>query len=163
MSSISGVVVGLVTQVRPGELKATYPWLDAQHETDWVRIASGMSGNGRGSFLMPELHDEVLLAFDQGNPRVPYVVGFLWNGQDLPPGQDVRDRRITSRNGHTIRMLDTTPSNGSVGALVIQDGHDNVIVMSNSKITIHGVGLLEIDAPNITIKGRPVADGINPI
>src|SRR5690348_848072 len=74
MSSISGVVVGLVTQVRPGELKATYPWLDEQHETDWVRIAAGMSGNGRGSFFMPELQDEVLLAFDQGNPRLPYVV-----------------------------------------------------------------------------------------
>jgi uncharacterized protein involved in type VI secretion and phage assembly len=163
MSTINGVVVGLVTQVEPGQVKVTYPWLAEQHETDWIRIATAMSGNGRGSFLMPELQDEVLLAFDQGNPRLPYVVGFLWNGTDLPPGQDVRDRRITSRNGHTIRFLDATPSGGSVGALVIQDGHGNTIVMSNTKITIQAMGLLEIDAPNITIKGRPVVDGSNPI
>ena len=80
-----------------------------------------MSGNNRGSFFMPELQDEVLVAFNQGSARDPYIVGFLWNGQDLPPGQDVRDRRITSRNGHEIRFLNSTPDNGNVGALVIQD------------------------------------------
>jgi uncharacterized protein involved in type VI secretion and phage assembly len=163
MSNMQGVVIGLVTQVKPGQIKATYPWLDDQHETDWVRVAAPMSGNNRGGFLMPEVHDEVLLAFDQGNPRLPYAVGFLWNGEDVPPGQDVRDRRLTSRNGHTIRFLDATPSGGSLGALVIQDAHGNVITMSNGKISIRATGLLEIDAPHVTIKGRPVVGGINPI
>jgi uncharacterized protein involved in type VI secretion and phage assembly len=163
MSTIQGVVIGLVTQVAPGRIKATYPWLDEQHETDWVRVAAPMSGSNRGCFLMPEVHDEVLLAFDQGNPRLPYVIGYLWNGPDQPPGQDVRDRRLTSRNGHTIRFLDATPSGGSLGALVIQDGHGNRIVLSNGKISIQAVGMLELDAPIITIKGRTVADGINPI
>jgi uncharacterized protein involved in type VI secretion and phage assembly len=163
MSTINGVVIGLVTQVQPGQVKVNFPWLDDQHESDWIRIATAMSGNGRGTFLMPELHDEVLVAFDQGNPRMPYIVGFLWNGQDQPPGQDVRDRRMTSRNGHTVRFLDATPSQGSVGALVIEDGHGNRIVMSNSKITIQSIGLLEIDADVITIKGRVIADGPNPI
>jgi uncharacterized protein involved in type VI secretion and phage assembly len=163
MSTMNGVVVGLVTQVQPGQVKVNYPWLDEQHESDWIRISTAMSGGGRGTFLMPELQDEVLLAFDQGDPRLPYVIGFMWNGEDSPPGQDVRDRRITSRNGHTIRFLDATPSGGSVGALVIEDGHGNRIVMSNGKITIQAVSILELDAPTVTVKGRVVADGINPI
>ena len=163
MSTINGVVIGLVTQVKPGEVKVTYPWLDEQHETDWVRIAAPMSGNGRGCFVMPELKDEVLLAFDQANPRLPYVIGFLWNGADLPPGADVRDRKLVSRNGHTVRFLDSTPNGGNVGALVIEDGHGNKIVMSNAKISISGMGIVEIDAPHVTIKGRPVAAGFNPI
>jgi uncharacterized protein involved in type VI secretion and phage assembly len=163
MSTINGVVIGLVTQVQPGQVKVNFPWLEDQHESDWIRIATAMSGNGRGTFFMPELHDEVLVAFDQGNPRMPYIVGFLWNGQDQPPGQDVRDRRMTSRNGHTVRFLDATPSQGSVGALVVEDGHGNRIVMSNSKITIQSTGLLEIDAAVITLNGRVVADGPNPI
>jgi len=163
MSSINGVVIGLVTQVKPGQVKVTYPWLDAQHETDWVRIAAPMSGGGRGCFMMPELQDEVLLAFDQGNPRLPYVMGFLWNGADPPPGTDVRDRKLMSRNGHSIRFLDSTPSNGDMGALVIEDAHGNRIVLSNAKISISGMGLVEIDAPHVTIKGRPVAAGFNPI
>jgi uncharacterized protein involved in type VI secretion and phage assembly len=163
MSTINGVVIGLVTQVQPGQVKVNFPWLDDQHESDWIRIATAMSGGDRGTFFMPELHDEVLVAFNHGNPRLPYIVGFLWNGQDQPPGQDVRDRRITSRNGHTVRFLDATPSQGSVGALVIEDGHGNRIVMSNSKVTIQSTGLLEIDANLITIKGRVIADGPNPI
>jgi uncharacterized protein involved in type VI secretion and phage assembly len=163
MDKIDGVVVGLVTQVQPGQVKVNYKWLSDEHETDWVRIATMMSGSNRGSFFMPELGDEVLVAFDQGQARLPYIVGFLWNGQDVPPGQDVRDRRVTSRNGHEVRFLDSTPSNGNLGALVIQDAHQNRIVMCNGKITIESVGLLEIDAPIVSINGRIVAGGPNPI
>jgi uncharacterized protein involved in type VI secretion and phage assembly len=163
MDTINGVVIGLVTKVEPGQVKVNFPWLADNHESGWIRIATAMSGSNRGTFFMPELHDEVLVAFNQGDPRLPYIVGFLWNGQDQPPGRDVRDRRITSRNGHEIRFLDATPSNGSLGALVIADAHGNTITMSNSKMTIHAVGLLEIDAPVITVKGRVVTGFPNPI
>lgn len=163
MDTIDGVVIGLVTRVQPGQVKVNFPWLADDHESDWIRIATTMSGNNRGSFFMPEPRDEVLVAFNQGDPRLPYIVGFLWNGQDQPPGQDVRDRRITSRNGHEIRFLDATPSNGSVGALVIQDGHGNLIVMSNSKITIQAQGLLDINANVIRLNGRVLAGLPNPV
>jgi len=113
--------------------------------------------------LMPEVQDEVLIGFDQGATRTPYVVGFLWNGVDSPPSQDVRDRRIMSANGHTIRFLDSTPSGGSLGALVIEDGHGNAITMSNGKITIRATGVLEVTAPTITLNGRIVAPNGNPI
>jgi len=163
MNTINGLVVGLVTKVDVGKIKVNFPWLDENHESDWIRIATMMSGDNRGSFFMPELQDEVLLGFDKGNPRMPYVVGYLWNGKDIPPGQDVRDRRITSKNGHTIRFLDATPSGGSLGALVIQDGHGNIITMSNGKISIKSQGVLEITAPHITLNGRVVAPNGNPI
>jgi uncharacterized protein involved in type VI secretion and phage assembly len=163
MSQINGLVVGLVTQRDVGKIKVTYPWLDDTYETDWVRIATPMSGNNRGSCFMPEVNDEVLLGFDKGDTRTPYVIGYMWNGVDAPPSQDVRDRRITSVNGHCLRFLDSTPSGGSLGALVIQDAHGNAITMSNGKITIAAKGLLELTAPNITINGRVVAPNGNPI
>lgn len=164
MSEISGLVIGLVTQVAPGMIKANYPWLDANHESGWIRVAAPMSGNNRGSCFMPEVKDEVLIGFDKGNTRTPYVVGFLWNGVDDPPSQDVRDRRITSVNGHCIRFLDATPSEGNLGALVIQDALGNAITMSgNGKITIAAKGTLEITAPNVTINGRVVSPNGNPI
>jgi uncharacterized protein involved in type VI secretion and phage assembly len=163
MDKIDGVVIGLVKFVQPGRVKVNYKWLSDEHESDWIRIATAMSGADRGSFFMPEPGDEALVAFDQGNPRLPYIIGFLWNGRDQPPGHDVRDRRITSRNGHEIRFLDSTPSHGSVGALVIEDGHGNTITMSNGKITIAASSLLEIRADHITINGRIVAGFPNPI
>jgi len=163
MSEVNGLVIGLVTQVAVGKIKVNFPWLDETHESDWIRIATPMSGNNRGSCFMPELQDEVLLGFDKGNTRTPYVVGFLWNGVDSPPSQDVRDRRITSTNGHSIRFLDATPSGGSLGALVIEDAHGNAITLSNGKITIRSMGVLELLAPNITLNGRVVAPSGNPI
>ncbi|MGA8432346.1 MAG: phage baseplate assembly protein V [Candidatus Sulfotelmatobacter sp.] len=163
MSQIPGLVIGLVTQVDVGRIKVNFPWLEENQESDWIRIATVMSGNNRGSCFMPEVQDEVLVGFDKGDTRTPYVVGFLWNGVDAPPSQDVRDRRITSVNGHCLRFLDSTPSGGSMGALVIEDAHGNAITMSNGKITIRSQGVLELTAPNITLNGRVVAPNGNPI
>jgi uncharacterized protein involved in type VI secretion and phage assembly len=163
MSQINGLVPALVKQVGPGKIKVNFPWLDENHESDWIRIATAMSGNNRGSFFMPEVDDEVLIGFDKGDTRTPYVVGFLWNGVDSPPGQDVRDRRITSKNGHSIRFLDATPSGGSMGALVVEDAHGNVVTMSNGKVTIRSQGILELIGPTITLNGRIVAPNGNPI
>jgi uncharacterized protein involved in type VI secretion and phage assembly len=167
MNSINSVVTALVTNVEPGRIKASYRWLDDQHETDWMRIATMMGGANRGSFMMPKVNDEALVAFDHGDTRFPYVVGFLWNGKDQPPGQHIRDRKIVSENGHMIRFIDATPDGGSVGALVIEDGHGNRISLSNGKIRIESVSVLEIDAPTITLSGpgykRLIARNNNPI
>jgi uncharacterized protein involved in type VI secretion and phage assembly len=167
MSEMRGVVPGLVTNVddplHQGRVKVTFPWLDAQHETDWVRVATLMAGGQRGSFFMPEPRDEVLVAFEHGNPRVPYVVGFLWNGQDHPPADNVHDRKLVSVNGHMIRFIDATPVGGSKGALVIEDAHGNRIVMSNGKITIASTGVLELRGATLTLNGRVVAPNANPI
>jgi hypothetical protein len=95
------------------------------------------------------------------------VVGFLWNGKDEPPADHVRLRRIQSVNGHRISFIDATPSGGSKGALVIEDAHGNTISLSNGKITIKSVGLLELNAPLITLQGpgyrRVVTPNSNPI
>jgi uncharacterized protein involved in type VI secretion and phage assembly len=167
MSQINGVVIGLVTNVndpdKRGHIKVHFPWLDDSHETDWIRIATMMGGNGRGSFFLPEVKDEVLVAFDHGDARFPYVVGFMWNGQDQPPADHVRLRRIQSVNGHRISFIDATPSHGSKGALVIEDAHGNTISMSNGKIAIKSVAVLEIQAPIVTINGRVVCPNPNPI
>ena len=171
MSEINGVVVGLVTNVEDrlgqGRIRVRFPWLAEHHETDWIRIATTMGGKGRGTFFMPEIDDEVLLAFEHGDVRFPYVMGFLWNGEDEPPADHVRVRRIQSVNGHRISFIDATPSGGSKGALVIEDAHGNTISMSNGKIVIKSIAALEIDAPIITLQGpgfkRVVTPNSNPI
>src|SRR5262249_51204410 len=56
-----------------------------------------MSGGGRGSWFMPEVGDEVLIAFEHGDQNFPFVIGYLWNGVDKPP----------SNGGHSVRRLKT--------------------------------------------------------
>ncbi|HTB15627.1 MAG TPA: phage baseplate assembly protein V [Bryobacteraceae bacterium] len=163
MAIVNGVVVGIVTAVDVGQVKLHFPWLDDQHETDWVRISTMMSGGGVGSFFMPNVQDEVLVAFDHGDTRFPYVVGFMWNGQDLPPATDVRDRKLVSKNGHMIQFLDSTPTNGSSGALVIQDANGNRISLSDGKIVISSKLMIEIQAPQIYFQGPDLdPDGEGP-
>jgi uncharacterized protein involved in type VI secretion and phage assembly len=163
VSQINGVVIGLVTNVddkeHQGRVKVHFPWLAPDHETDWIRVATMMAGSGRGSFFMPELKDEVLVAFEHGDARFPIVVGFLWNGQDPPPARDVRERKIQSKNHHAIRFLDSTPDGGSLGALVIEDAHGNRITLSNAKVTVKSQAVVVIDAPTIVLQGTVAGNG----
>jgi uncharacterized protein involved in type VI secretion and phage assembly len=171
MNNTQGVVIAIVREVEDplhmGRVKVNFPWMDEDHISDWIRIATLYGGAGKGSYFIPDPGDEVLVAFEHGNPRVPIVIGSMWNGKDQPPTEPVRERRLQSRNGHCIRMLDSTPVNGNKGALVIQDAHGNRIVMTNGKIRIESVAVLEIAAPSVSITGpgyrRLIVPNNNPI
>ncbi|HEY2902656.1 MAG TPA: phage baseplate assembly protein V, partial [Polyangia bacterium] len=71
-----------------GRVKLTLPWApdtgSESYET-WGRVATLMGGNNRGSWFIPDKGDEVLVAFEGGDPRRPFVLGGLWNGKDKPP------------------------------------------------------------------------------
>lgn len=115
---VQGVVTGLVTNLNDpenlGRVKVKYGWL-GEIESDWTRIASPMGGAGRGFFYLPEINDEVLLAFQQGHIHHPYIIGVLWNSKDKPPkpnsevtsGGVVNQRILKSRSGHVIILDDT--------------------------------------------------------
>jgi uncharacterized protein involved in type VI secretion and phage assembly len=161
-----GVVIGKVTNVHDpeglGRIQVCFPWLGDAH-TEWVAVASIMAGKDRGAFFMPEVEDEVLLAFQQGDWDHPFVIGFLWNAVQTPPSRDERQRMIRSVNGHTIRFVDSEPSSGNRGALIIEDAHGNVITLTNGVVTIHSKGHLALTASTMTIMNRPVRPVGGPI
>jgi uncharacterized protein involved in type VI secretion and phage assembly len=111
---INGVVTGIVANnkdpERLGRIKVQFPWLSKDSESDWIRIASFSAGKERGGFFLPEVGDEVLIAFEQGDIDYPYVIGALWNSEDLPPesNSDGKNniKKITSRSGHEIVFND---------------------------------------------------------
>ena len=112
---IYGVVVGVVTNNQDpdnlGRVKVRLPWLTGDDESNWARIATLMAGKERGSFFLPEVDDEVLLAFEHGDVRFPYVIGALWNGVDKPPRTNAdgknNQRTIKSRKGHELIFDDS--------------------------------------------------------
>ena len=87
-SEIQGVVVGVVTNnsdpVGLGRVKVKYPWLGDQVESAWCRVAAPMAGGERGFYFIPEINDEVLIAFEHGDPSAPIFVGALWSVADKP-------------------------------------------------------------------------------
>jgi uncharacterized protein involved in type VI secretion and phage assembly len=85
----------------------------------WARVAAPMAGKDRGAFLMPEINDEVLVAFENGDFAHPYVVGFLWNGKDTPPESTLKNRVIKTPGGHQLRFED---SDGAKKVILKSDG-----------------------------------------
>lgn len=113
---VDGVAIGLVTSNQDkdglGRVKVKYPWHENPRDSHWARIALLDAGNNRGTFFLPQVGDEVLLAFDKGDVQHPYVLGVLWNGKDKPPAKnddgENNTRMIRSRSGHEITLFDKT-------------------------------------------------------
>jgi uncharacterized protein involved in type VI secretion and phage assembly len=172
---VKGVAIALVTQNNDDEklcrVKVSYPWHDQPRESYWARLSVPMAGDDRGVVMIPEVGDEVLVAFEREDLRFPYILGGLWNGKDKPPitnDDGNNDKRIIkSRAGHFLLYNDNT-SDGEVvlshknegrvafkkDGWVVEDKNGNKVeVNSNSgAMTIEAKGQLNIKAASITIE-----------
>ena len=81
-------------------MKVTLPWspdTGSERYEAWARLATLMGGNNRGSWFIPDVDDEVLVVFEGGDPRRPYVIGGLWNGTRRAARDRWTARATTSR------------------------------------------------------------------
>lgn len=113
-TTIQGVALAEVTNNKDpkkfGRVKVKYPWRENSPESEWARIATLAGGKDRGTVWLPEVGDEVLVAFEKGDIDHPYVLGGLWNGVDVPPetnddGQN-DTKLIRTRSGHQVKFFE---------------------------------------------------------
>ncbi|HSL65111.1 MAG TPA: phage baseplate assembly protein V [Gaiellaceae bacterium] len=150
----AGVHRGVVTDNKDPEglarVRVSVPGLEPG-ETPWASVAAPMAGDRRGTYFLPEVGDEVLVAFAGGDPRAPYVLGALW-GPDARPPEDNADggnhrRAIRSRSGHVIR-LDDTPSAERIelvaasgaGSIAIDASAGSLAIEARGDVTIRSTG-----------------------
>lgn len=133
-----GVRVGIVTKnddpKNLGKIKIYYPELPYKNETDWIRMTTFMAGSDMGGLFLPEVNDEVLVAFENGNLDCPYVIGSLWNGIEKPPEADNKKnniRKIRSRSGHEIIFNDDKDCKEN--KIEIHTNRKHKIIMDDSK------------------------------
>ncbi len=141
-------------------VKVKFPWLDDNFESAWARIVAPDAGPDRGFYFLPEIDDEVLVAFEHGDITLPYILGRLWNGQDAAPkpnskvisGGLVNERIIKSRSGHTILLDDTDGSEAIEIWTMSEEGNGQYIKMDdkNKIFTIKSA-----DSITVTMKGEP--------
>lgn len=144
-----------------GRVKVELPFTasaDAAPAQAWARLATLMAGADRGSWFIPEVDDEVLVAFSAGDPSRPVVIGALWNGSDAPPetmDSDNNKRSITSRAGHRLLFDDTAGAEKLLietqggHTLTLDDASGGTVTLEHSngaKITIDVSGKVEITA-----------------
>ena len=184
MSKIPGVVTGVVKSVedpdQQGRVQISLPYLGGQNDSTWAPVATLMTGGGRGSWFMPEVGDEVLVAFNQEDVQHPFIIGFLWNGQDKPPAKDISTKvrrlqtvsghhidfydiegeekiTITTKGGHKI-LMDDTPGSGNVTvstnggqSVKLDDTPASMGVSITTKLG-HSIQLQDTPLPSITIQ-----------
>ena len=168
---MQGIVIATVMSVidpqNQGRVMVQFPWLDDTLQTTWASMVAPFAGGDRGAFFMPELGDEVMVGFEHGDFAHAFVLGSMWNGVAASPSSDPRQRMIRSKNGHTIRFVDSTPNGGNLGALIVEDAHGDSVVMTNGVMTITAQTTLVIEAQSVVIRGpgwtRTVTPNGNPI
>jgi uncharacterized protein involved in type VI secretion and phage assembly len=178
-----GVYPALVSDIKDpdgsGRVKVTLPWspdTGGERYEVWARLATMMGGNNRGTWFIPDVNDEVMVAFEGGDPRRPYVVGALWNGSDSPPdsmdgaGNNYR-KVIRSRNGVKITLDDTdgqekfiaeTPGGQRItlqdgpGAVTIEDSNGNSMKLESSGITVTASAKVTVNASMVEVSASMV-------
>jgi phage protein D/phage baseplate assembly protein gpV len=165
---IYGVVIGIVSDCddpqKQGRVKLKLPWLSDDYASDWARVVSVGGGDKRGIAFVPEVQDEVLVAFEQGDVRSPFVLGGLWSGAhaqpqsgDLVSGGQVQKRVLQSRNGHRIVFSDDGDDEGV--SVTSQDGahHVNILTSNPGTIEIKTSGKVTISGDSIELHGTSVS------
>lgn len=173
---VKGVALALVTQNHDPDglcrVRVRYLWHDAGRESHWARLAVPMAGQGRGWVSIPEVGDEVLVAFEREDLRHPYVLGALWNGVDTPPERNSEgrnDKRVfVSRKGHRLSfddgkrgVVELALDDGRVlrlddDGIRLDDGHGNRLAIDSraGTVSIEAARSLSIKAPAISIEAK---------
>jgi uncharacterized protein involved in type VI secretion and phage assembly len=141
----------------------------------WARVVCPFAGKDRGAFLIPDVDDEVLVVFQNGDPSYPLVLGGLWNGASTAPaelaaGQN-RYKVIRSKNGVTLTLDDQqgqerfileTPGGQKVtlqdgpGTVTIEDAGGNSIKLDSTGITINAAATVKITAAKVDVSAGMV-------
>lgn len=175
-----GVVIAQVTDAndpaQQGRVKLTFPWLSDDYVSDWARTVQAGAGKARGALVLPEVGDEVLVAFEQGDPQRPYVLGGLYNGVDAPDSKGpgvidsssgaVNRRSFVSRRGHRIDLLDdqgrsdgikTETGDGKL-RIALDAAGSRAEIHSDGTVVVQGTKGVVVDAASakLELKGRDI-------
>lgn len=153
-----GVVAGKVSEVAGDEMaisrvKVELPFLGDGEQSAWARVAVPMAGPSYGTYFIPNVGDEVLVAFEQGDMNAPYILGSLWNATARPPVASplAQHWMIKTRSGNTIDIAEQPPS------ITIETPSGQKIEMTAQGIRIEtGTSSVELTADAVSVKGTRI-------
>jgi uncharacterized protein involved in type VI secretion and phage assembly len=150
--------------------------VETQDAPMWARVVAPFAGSDRGVFFLPDVDDEVLVVFMNGDARYPLILGGLWNGNaqspaDIESGGANRYKRIKSKNGIVITMDDQqsqetltleTPGGQKVtlqdgpGTVTIEDSNGNSIKLEAAGITVTASAKVKVTASQVEVSAGMV-------
>lgn len=155
---VQGFLLGKVVDVEDpealGRIKVTYMDRPEAPTSNWVFVVRPMASAEFGVWFMPEIDDQVVIGFLNGNLENPYMLGSIYTGTNAPPVTEPQQRVIRSRQGHEI-VFDDTDGDENV---IIRDAAKNEIKMTKDGIDITSDGTITIKGKQVVIKGDSSID-----
>jgi type VI secretion system secreted protein VgrG len=133
----NGVVSARVTAhddpKKMGRIQVQFFWQE-DGSTHWARTTSPHAGPDRGFMFMPEVGDEVAVAFEDGDPERPVIIGSLWNGVQMQPRDELRGgdiatndvKRLMTKSGNRLQFSDKE----GVETLILATPNNNILKMT---------------------------------
>lgn len=177
-----GVVIGLISNIGSGQyagmVKLRLPALGDNLESAWARVVTPGGGKQRGLQFMPSIDDEVLVVFENGDLRRPFVLGGAWNPKDAMPleafaeGTTVNQWSLKDPGGHALTFRNGAAPNKKNVEIMLADsktklfiGQDKVELIAaqgntlelksgEGSITITADGSIEIKGTKVTLTGK---------
>lgn len=175
-----GIFVGLVTNnndpAQQGRVKVRFPWLDDHGESDWVRIAGIGPSSDTGLVMLPNVNDQVLVAFEHGDFNRPIIMGSLqqetsesstihtengqtvhasWRtsgGHDVTMAHNSRENylQISTHSGHTVRLDESqqklTITSANGQTIVLDDRTQQIRIESSGDVAVQAQGNVKMQA-----------------
>lgn len=82
---VTATVLNPVDPLLLGRIQVQLSFIDCLDLSSWARVVVPMAGLGHGNYFIPNIGDQVLVAFENGDINAPYIVGSLWNAISFPP------------------------------------------------------------------------------
>jgi Rhs element Vgr protein len=166
LPGIVGLQNGVVRQIDQDpdgqtRILVDVPMVGMQGEGVWARLASGYASAKAGIFFVPEIGDEVILGFVNGNPSFPIILGSLYSGKHPPPYQadgPNTNKAIVTRGQLKISMDDVRKclvvSTQGGHSITLDDDDQSITVVDSNKNKLHlSASGIVMDSPgDITIK-----------
>lgn len=163
----SAEVIANCDQTNLGRVKVRLPWLPGYEP--WARVAAPMAGMKSGAYFMPQVGDEVLIAFNRGDVLEAYVVGSMWNGRNKTPVESSNDAEskwvLRTPKGHELVFDDQAPSisithsggpkvtlrQETIEIAVDKKSSATITMNTSGDITIKATSSITLDAPTINV------------
>jgi Type VI secretion system/phage-baseplate injector OB domain len=141
----TGRVIDILDPLMLGRVQVQLPFIDSLDLSPWARIAAPMAGPLHGFYMIPNIGEDVLVAFEQGDVNAPYVLGSLWSAMNPPPlpSPVPQIRLIKTLAQNQIMITEVPPS------IMIQ------VETTGQTILISPTGIQLLSGANIVNLGPP--------
>jgi uncharacterized protein involved in type VI secretion and phage assembly len=163
------IVTAIVDDQRLGRIQVRYPWLGADGDRDvraWATLCSPYADDDAGLLVLPQVGTQVVVAFEAGNVRRPYVLGCTWNGQEALPHEPAESNDIRLFRSRADSRLEFDDTRGAARIrITMASGHEVTLDDAAQEVTVRHAGgcTVRLTATSVEVQANVSVDVTAPL